>query len=134
MKSRRQFIQRCSSALLSVAALPAVGLAAAAPRTATFTAFSKQLNTEFKLLAASGHAVNVVLERAEPYFPPNKPELANHRNFTLKFTSQDALPIGDGIHTFSHPVMGSLEIGVIETLDKTAKTHNYLAVFHGLAA
>ena len=131
MKSRRQFIQRCSSALLGAAALPAMGLAAAAPRgMATFTGFSQQVNSEFQLVTAAGSAISVVLQTAEPSFPAGKPELAHHRNFILKFTSQSTEALGDGIHTFRHPVLGALEIFVAQGCAENSKTYDYTACFH----
>ncbi|MDB6073944.1 MAG: hypothetical protein JWO89_1584 [Verrucomicrobiaceae bacterium] len=131
MKSRRQFIQRCSSALLGATVVPSIGLAARAPRGPTFTAFSAQLNTAFTLTTAEGRTVVLTLAKADPYLPKNRPELAEHRNFTLKFASAETQELESGSYAFRHPVLGALDIFVVPNHATATGLINYSATFHG---
>ncbi len=131
MKSRRHFIQRCSSALLGAVALPSIGRAASASRGASFTAFSRQVNSSFQMLAADGRSLAVVLEMAKPYVPAKRPELADPRNFRLKFASQETEALPQGIYSFQHSVLGSLDIFVVPNHATATGLVNYSATFHG---
>lgn len=128
MKSRRQFIQRCSSALLGASLLPAIGLPAAAPASLTYSAFAPLLESTFQLIAPSGTMIPVVLGHAALHAKPNA-TVTDERNFTLKFTSQQAEGLGDGIHSFRHAQLGTVQMFVVETTATSGDTKNYLATF-----
>jgi hypothetical protein len=131
MNSRRQFIQRFSGALFGAAAVPVSGLAvSAAPRT-TFTAFLGQLNTEFVLTTAAGKVLPVVLEKAEPFLIRKRPELADHRNFSLKFASQTTQPMEQGTYTLQHPKLGKLDLFFVPNVSDATGQVNFFATFHG---
>jgi len=131
MKSRRQFIQRCSSALLGAVALPSIGRAASASRSVNFTAFSRQVNSSFNMVGADGRSLAVVLEMAQPSVPAKRPELADHRNFRLKFASQETQALPQGLYSFQHPVLGGLDIFVVPNHATATGLVNYSATFHG---
>lgn len=132
MKSRRQFIQHCSSALLSASVFPVMGAtasAAAAP-SLTYSAFAPLVDTPFQLLSSMGIQIPVQLSSAALHTKPDA-MVMDERNFTLKFTSQQAEGLGDGIHSFRHAHLGTVQMFVVETTARDGDTKNYLATFQG---
>lgn len=130
MKSRRQFIQRCSSALLSASVLPVMGASAAAAPSLTYSAFAPLVDTPFQLLSSMGIQIPVQLSSAALHTKPDA-MVMDERNFTLKFTSQQAEGLGDGIHSFRHAQLGTVQMFVVETTARDSDTKNYLATFQG---
>ena len=131
MKSRRQFIQRCSSALLTATVLPAIGASATAAAPAlTHSAFAPLVKTPFLLLSPTGTIVPVLLGSADLHGQTSS-MMTDERNFTLKFTSQQAEGLGDGIHSFRHAQLGTVQMFVVETTARDGDTKNYLATFQG---
>jgi hypothetical protein len=130
MKSRRQFIQRCSSALLSASVLPVMGATVTAAPALSYSAFAPLVDTPFQLLSPTGAQIPVLLGRASLHTKPSS-TLTDERNFTLKFTSQQAEGLGDGIHSFRHAQLGTVQMFVVETTAPNSDTKNYLATFQG---
>ena len=131
MKSRRQFIQRCSSALLSASVLPVMG--AATPLALTYSTFAPLAKSAFQLLTTTGAAIPILLDSADLHCAKATPGLTDEPNFTLRFTSQQTQVIGDGLYNFRHPALGTVEMFVIETTARDGDTKNYLATFQGVA-
>jgi hypothetical protein len=134
MKSRRQFIQHCSSALLSASVFPVMGAsasAAAAPAL-TYSAFAPLTKSAFQLLSPTGAAIPILLDSADLHCANATHAMTDERNFTLRFTSQQTQVIGDGLYSFRHPALGTVEMFVIETTARDGDTKNYLATFQGV--
>lgn len=131
MKSRRQFIQHCSSALLSASVLPVMGATVTAAPVLSYSAFAPLVDTPFQLLSPTGAQIPVLLGRATLHAKPNA-TVTDERNFTLKFTSQQTEGLGDGIHSFRHSVLGTVQMFVVQTTARDGDTKNYLATFQGV--
>ena len=134
MKSRRNFIQHCSSAILGTAVLPASAItlkALGAGRLPNFTAFSNHLDSQFTVTMSDGRAVPVILEEVRPMTLGNKVELADHRNFSLKFASNCSKPKTGGMCTFDHPALGSFDLHVNAAVSNKTGNTNFIAIFHG---
>lgn len=131
MKSRRQFLQHCSSALLGAAAVPALALPGRPVKLPSFTAFSQQVSTTFLMTADTGAAMRVVLEEARPHLLRSRPELADHRNFFLRFTGEQTGTREQGNYAFHHPELGLMDIFVVPNVCPETGRINYLAVFQG---
>lgn len=117
---------------MGTAAVPAFALPVLRePRFASFTAFSRQVGTSFTLKTASGAAFPVVLEEARPYSLRNKPELADHRNFSLRFTGAANAPKEQETYAFHHPVLGRLDIFVVPNVCPATGRIKYQAAFYG---
>ena len=132
MNSRRHFIQRCSGALLGAAVAPTIGLSVGSRRLASFTAFSRQVDTAFSMVTEMGK-VSLVLAKAQPYHPKNKPELADHRNFTLQFVGSGSTVSEQGTYTFQHSALGEMDLFVVPNIEPVTGRINYIASFYGAA-
>lgn len=130
MNTRRRFLQRYTSALAGTAILPALGMRVAA-RPAKFSAYLGQLNSSFTLTLSTGKVMDVTLARVDPICPANKPELANNRNFRLKFESNSTDFPEQGTYRVSHPALGEQDIFLVPHVSDHSGMVNYTAVFCG---
>ena len=107
-----------------------MGASAAAAPALTYSAFAPLVDTPFQLLSSMGAEIPVQLSSAALHAKPNA-TVMDERNFTLKFTSQQAEGLGDGIHSFRHAQLGTVQMFVVETTARDGDTKNYLATFQG---
>ena len=128
MKTRRHFIQHCTSALLGAAVLPASASAVGSqPSLAGFTAV---LGTKFTLSTPSGQTLSVVLEKAEMSFASQKTVRAAETSFWLQFASRSTQALEQGTYSFSHPQLGEQPIFVVPHISSESGAVNYAAVFN----
>jgi len=135
MSSRRQFLQRCSSALLGSAALPAMGMIESVVGSGAIiigaATFAKQVNTVFRVRPADGSSVPLTLAAVESFRLPGRDHPLSDENFTLHFTAPGHLDLEQGTFAFHHQTLGPMDIFIVPDSSAPTGTRGYVATFHG---
>jgi hypothetical protein len=135
MSNRRQFLWTCSVLTLSAGLAPAARWTSPSPvREAaldqlTFTGFSAQVGTLFRLAHGAGPAsLKLVEAKTLPSHPPA--EDAGNEKFSLLFTGSKDRSLAQNTHRFEHAELGTFEMFIVPIGHQDSSRIYYEAVFN----
>jgi hypothetical protein len=140
LKTRRQFLQRYSILVASVAL--GSGAAWAAPRRRAsrhmplpklnFQTFASQLNTTFEVKLADGSTVPLKLVEATRGSAQKSagPKGVLYEQFSLLFTGPLEPALDQRIHSFEHSRIGRFEIFIVPVISRNTSAMHYECIFN----
>ena len=134
MTNRRQFLWTCSALTLSASLAPAACWTSQAPAREvaldqlSFTGFSSQVGTVFRLAQGAGPGLKLV--EAKALSSHSQAADARNEKFSLLFTGPKNQTPSQDTHRFEHPELGVFEIFIVPVGHTDSSRAYYEAVFN----
>ncbi len=140
LKTRREFLRRCSFTVTGVAILPCATMAAPGRRASrymplqklSFQTFASQLNSSFQVKLADASVVPLKLVEVTRGTSQKSagPKGITYEQFSLVFTGPLAPSLDQRVHALQHERIGQFDVFMVPVVSRDTSVMHYECIFN----